>query len=79
MPATSAAMTSITVVCDENHSSRTFAASGSWQDLPRTTAATAQAANPFPSATNVPLNTFIQVEYSQRLLAATVNSTNGIV
>jgi len=43
---------------------------------PANTAATAQAANPFPSANNVPLNTTMQVEYNQALLASTINSAN---
>ena len=34
-----------------------------------------QAVNPFPNATNVPLNTIIQIEYNQPLVAVTVNST----
>ena len=40
------------------------------------TAATAQVVTPFVSATNVPLNAVIQVEYNQALLASTVNNTN---
>ena len=40
------------------------------------TAATVQAANPFVSATNVPLNTIIQVEYNQALSSSTINNTN---
>jgi len=43
---------------------------------PANTAATVQAVNPFPNATNVPLNTVIQVEYNQALAASTINSTN---
>jgi hypothetical protein len=40
------------------------------------TAAQVQAVNPFPSATNVPLNTIIQVEYDQALKASTLNNTS---
>jgi YD repeat-containing protein len=43
---------------------------------PANTAATVQAVNPFASATNVPLNTVIQVDYNQPLNASTVNNTN---
>jgi len=43
---------------------------------PTNTTATVEAVNPFPSATNVPLNTVIQVEYDQPLLAGTVNNSN---
>jgi hypothetical protein len=43
---------------------------------PANTAASAQAANPINGATNVPLNTIIQVEYDQALAASTINSTN---
>jgi hypothetical protein len=43
---------------------------------PTNTAATVQAVNPFPNATNVPLNAVIQVEYNQALLASTVNNAN---
>ena len=46
---------------------------------PTNTAAVVQAVNPFPSATNVPLNTIIQVEYNQALLASTINNTNVIL
>jgi YD repeat-containing protein len=42
---------------------------------PLNTAAQVQAVNPFYSATNVPLNTTIQIEYNQALVAVTVNST----
>jgi large repetitive protein len=38
-----------------------------------------QAVNPFPSAPNVPLNTVIQIEYNQPLLASTINSTNVVL
>ena len=43
---------------------------------PANTAAGAQAVNPFPNATNVPLNVPIQVEFNQPLQASTV-SCNG--
>jgi large repetitive protein len=43
------------------------------------TAATIQAVNPFPNATNVPQNTVIQLEYNQPLLASTINSTNVVL
>src|SRR6266853_1293838 len=43
------------------------------------TATTVQAVNPFQSATNVPLNTVIQIEYNQPLLASTINSTNVVL
>ena len=45
------------------------------------TTAEIQAVNPFPSATNVPLNAVIQVEYNQPLLASTVtcNGESGSV
>jgi hypothetical protein len=43
---------------------------------PTNTAAQAETSNPFPGATNVPLNTVIQVEYDQPLLASTVNNSN---
>jgi hypothetical protein len=43
---------------------------------PASTAATVQAVNPFVSATNVPLNTIIQVEYNQALSSSTINNTN---
>jgi large repetitive protein len=43
------------------------------------TGAVVQAVNPVYSATNVPLNTVIQVEYNQPLTASTVNSTNVTV
>ena len=45
------------------------------------TAASAQAVNPFPSATNVPLNTVIQVEFNQTLQPSTVtcNGSTGSV
>ena len=43
---------------------------------PANTTATVQALNPVASATNVPLNTIIQVEYNQALLASTINKTN---
>src|SRR6266404_5688392 len=48
---------------------------------PTNTAATVQAVNPFQSATNVPLNTVIQIEYNQPLLASTVtcNGNSGSV
>ncbi|HSZ60871.1 MAG TPA: Ig-like domain-containing protein [Terriglobales bacterium] len=41
------------------------------------TAAVVQAVNPFPSATNVPLNTVIQVEYDQALKASTVTCSGS--
>jgi methionine-rich copper-binding protein CopC len=40
------------------------------------TAAVVQAVNPFPNATNVPLNTIIQVEYDQALKGSTLNNTS---
>jgi large repetitive protein len=43
---------------------------------PANTAATVQAINPFGSATNVPLNTVIQVEYNQLLTAGSINNTS---
>jgi YD repeat-containing protein len=43
---------------------------------PTNTAATVQAVNPFPSATNVPLNTVIQVEYNQALQASTLSNAS---
>ncbi|MGD0790986.1 MAG: Ig-like domain-containing protein [Terriglobales bacterium] len=43
---------------------------------PTNTAATVQAVNPSSSATNVPLNTVVQVEYNQALLSSTINNTN---
>ena len=43
---------------------------------PANTKAVVQAVNPFASATNVPLNTIIQVEYNQALLASTLNNTS---
>jgi len=43
------------------------------------TAAEVQAVNPFPNATNVPLNTVIQVEYNQPLKASTINNTNVVL
>ena len=43
---------------------------------PANTAATVQAVNPFPGATNVPLNAVIQVEYDQALATSTINSAN---
>ena len=46
---------------------------------PTNTAAAVQAVNPFPSATAVPLNTVIQIEYNQPLLASTINSTNVVL
>ena len=52
--------------------SETFTVVGS----PANTAAQVQAVNPFYSAGNVPLNTLIQIEYNQPLLASTVNSSN---
>jgi hypothetical protein len=44
-----------------------------------TTSAEAQAVNPFPGATNVPLNTVIQIEYNQALKASTINNTNVVL
>ena len=41
------------------------------------TTAVVQAVNPVPSATSVPLNTLIQVEYNQPLLASTVTCTGS--
>jgi hypothetical protein len=48
---------------------------------PANTTATVQAVNPFVSATNVPLNTVIQVEYDQALQASSVtcNGSSGSV
>jgi hypothetical protein len=48
---------------------------------PANTAAAAQAVNPFPNATNVPLNTVIQVEFNQPLQASSVtcNGSTGSV
>jgi hypothetical protein len=43
---------------------------------PTNTAANPQAVNPLNGATNVPLNTIIQVEYNQALAASTINSSN---
>ncbi len=43
---------------------------------PTNTASSAQAVNPLNNATNVPLNTIIQVQYDQALLASTINSSN---
>ncbi len=43
---------------------------------PANTAAVAQAVNPFPNASNVPLNTIIQVEFNQPLAAGSI-SCNG--
>ena len=45
------------------------------------TAAQVQAVNPFPNATNVPLNTVIEVEYDQALKGSTVtcNGSSGSV
>ena len=40
---------------------------------PANTAASAVAVNPFPNATNVPLNTIIQVEFNQPVQAGTVS------
>jgi hypothetical protein len=44
---------------------------------PANTAAGAQAVNPFPNATNVPLNTVIQVEFNQPLQAGTVTCSGN--
>ncbi|MGA2357344.1 MAG: Ig-like domain-containing protein, partial [Terriglobales bacterium] len=41
---------------------------------PTNTAAQVQAVNPFPNAGSVPLNSIIQVEYNQPLVAVTVNN-----
>ena len=46
---------------------------------PTNTTAVVEAVNPFPGATNVPLNTPIQIEYNQPLLASTINSTNVVL
>ncbi len=46
---------------------------------PTNTAAAVQAVNPFPNATNVPLNTVIQIAYNQPLLAGSINSTNVVL
>ena len=50
--------------------SRAFSGQFTVAGSPANTAATVQAVNPFPSATNVPLNTIIQVEYNQPLSPA---------
>ena len=44
---------------------------------PANTTATVQAVNPFSGATNVPLNTVIQVEYNQPLTASSVTCTGN--
>ena len=44
---------------------------------PANTGAGAQAVNPFPNATNVPLNTIIQVEFSQPLSAGTLSCSGN--
>jgi hypothetical protein len=44
---------------------------------PANTTATVQALNPFSGATNVPLNTVIQVEYNQPLTAGSVTCTGN--
>ena len=44
---------------------------------PANTAASAQAVNPFPNATNVPLNTVIQVQFNQPLQTGTVTCNAG--
>ena len=48
---------------------------------PANTPASAQAVNPFPNATNVPLNTILQVQFNQPLQAGTVtcNGSTGSV
>ena len=56
-----------------------FSGSFTTAGSPTNTAAVVQAVNPFPSATNVPLNTIIQLEYNQPLLASTINSTNVVL
>ena len=43
---------------------------------PTNTAAVEDAVNPFSGATNVPLNTIIQVEYDQALKGSTLNNTS---
>jgi len=43
---------------------------------PSNTTATVQAVNPLANASNVPLNTVIQVEYNQALAAGTINSAS---
>jgi hypothetical protein len=43
---------------------------------PANTPAQVQAVNPFPNATNVALNTILQVVYNQALTAVTVNNSN---
>jgi len=55
---------------------QSYAGSFTTAGSPTNSAAQAQAVNPFPNATNVPLNTLIQVEYNQTLLSSTVNSSN---
>jgi hypothetical protein len=53
-----------------------FAGSFTTAGSPTNTAAQVQSLNPPPGATSVPLNTTIQVEYNQALLAASVNNYN---
>jgi hypothetical protein len=59
------------------NSTETFTIAGALAN----TAAAAQAVNPFPNATSVPLNTIIQVEFNQPLQAGTVtcNGASGSV
>ena len=55
----------------------TFTIAGAWAN----SAAAAQVVNPFPNATNVPLNTVIQVEFNQPLQSGTItcNGSSGSV
>ena len=54
-----------------------FSAQFTTAGSPTNTAAVVQAVNPFVSATSVPLNTVIQVEYNQALKASTVTCTGN--
>jgi large repetitive protein len=44
-----------------------------------TVAATVTATNPFPSATNVPLNSILQIAYNEPIDLATLNNTNVVL
>ena len=54
-----------------------FSASFTTAGSPTNTAAVVQATNPFVNATNVPLNTVIQVEYNQALTPGSVTCTGN--
>jgi len=54
-----------------------FSGSFTTAGSPTNTAATVQAINPFNGATNVPLNTVIQVEYNQALTPGSVTCTGN--